>query len=353
MINLEFASNFLKEGYGNELATIEIINGTLCVNDLLAFPIFTSSFYDKSNSPKIQNEAGVEIGEILFLKDDNEVEIQSLPLNKAICLLQDCPADSITESRYLFNSDYVLIYKPYLDEYLQKYKTNSSVWGWYFHKEALPNIIFNGRRVVRSINAIENIELNRPLYFESLEIAFKETNPFLRFLKMYHLLELRFDIHTAEKIRDYLGQPNKEVEIGRLLRDYNREDILRLESLFTMNIDVIKLISKLDKVIYYRANAERIFYDYTKESNPLKSRSDFQGILGSGGFSEPNVKGILNGRAYEMFIKKLAAYWIYRIRCCIAHNKLGEYLMTIADEEFVAEFAEPLLNEIIIHCYKK
>ena len=353
MISLENAEIFLRERFADEITSIELIGTNICVNSLLAYPILTSSFYDKSSSTKVQNELGTLMGEILFFNHNNEVEIQSLPINRAICLLQDYPTDVIADDRYVFTSDYLLIHKSFVEEYIENYKKNSAIWGWYFHKEDLPNINFDGYRIVQNITATKNIEVNRPLYFETLEVAFKEANPFLRFLKMYHLLELRFDIHTAEKIRDYLGQVNKEIEIGRLLRDYNREDILRLESLILMNVDVVKITPVLDKVIHYRGNAERIFYDYSKESNPLKSRNDFLAILSAGGFSEPNVKGILNGRAYEVFIKKLTAHWIYRIRCCIAHSKLGEYLMIKADEDFITEFGEPFLNEIIIHCYKK
>lgn len=56
---------------------------------------------------------------------------------------------------------------------------------------------------------------------------------------------------------------------------------------------------------------------------------------------------------HKSFILAIATYWIYRIRCSIAHHKIGEYMMGYDDEEFVVEFAEPLLKEIILESFKR
>ena len=54
---------------------------------------------------------------------------------------------------------------------------------------------------------------------------------------------------------------------------------------------------------------------------------------------------------YKTFILNLASYWIYRIRSSIAHSKIGEYQLSYTDEAFMIEFAEPLLQEIVIQCF--
>ncbi|NES18002.1 MAG: hypothetical protein F6K41_03525 [Symploca sp. SIO3E6] len=62
------------------------------------------------------------------------------------------------------------------------------------------------------------------------------------------------------------------------------------------------------------------------------------------------IKGILLNK-YETIIIKIAAYWIYRVRSCIAHNRIGEYIMLPEDEEFIVEFAEPLLREVLYQVF--
>ena len=164
---------------------------------------------------------------------------------------------------------------------------------------------------------------------------------------------MQFDIHTAEKINSLLIMGNKELEISRLLKDYSRDDIDRLTSLFKLRLDFDKLIPFLDIIINYIDKAEPIFYDYGKESNPIKIKSQFDKLLYLGSFNRTNINDILGNNRFDSIIPKLVAYWIYRIRSSIAHNKLGEYLMTMDDEEFIIEFAEPLIREIIIQCYKE
>jgi hypothetical protein len=58
--------------------------------------------------------------------------------------------------------------------------------------------------------------------------------------------------------------------------------------------------------------------------------------------------GVPNSRViYDKLILETAAYWVFRVRCCIAHHRIGEYLLTQLDEEFVVEFAEPLLLGVL------
>jgi hypothetical protein len=42
----------------------------------------------------------------------------------------------------------------------------------------------------------------------------------------------------------------------------------------------------------------------------------------------------------------LAAYQIYRMRSSIAHSRIGEYLLTDADDAMIADFGLPLLQEV-------
>jgi len=55
---------------------------------------------------------------------------------------------------------------------------------------------------------------------------------------------------------------------------------------------------------------------------------------------------------YSQKICEISAYWVYRIRCSIAHNKIGEYILNYKDEEFLVNCAEPFLKEIVFQFHK-
>ena len=59
------------------------------------------------------------------------------------------------------------------------------------------------------------------------------------------------------------------------------------------------------------------------------------------------------GIIYNNLIPKVCSYWIYRIRSSIAHNKFGEYIMDNDDEDFIVNFAEPLLKEMVLQSFKR
>jgi hypothetical protein len=266
--------------------------------------------------------------------------------------LTEYPTDSIQENKYKFQYDYVAIKKEKLKIYLEDYKRKSPIWGGYFHLEDLPNNIFSKTKQYNQINALKNVNIDRSFYLDTLELILIENNPFNRFLKLYHLIEMQFDMHTAVKISSLLDAGNKEKEISRTLKDYNREDIERLKSLFALKLDSDSFVSILDNIIGFKTIADSIFYEYGKESNPIKQKTQFDEIVSKGSFNRANISVVLGNNRFNEIIPKIIAYWIYRVRSSIAHNKLGEYLMSVNDEEFIIDFAEPLIREVIVQCYK-
>ena len=337
----------------NEISTpeVEFVSSYLTICDWIPLPILVSKSFDRSSSPVVVNERGDEIAELIFVKDDY-IEIAGLPLKKFICLIKEYPFETIADSHYTFTWDYELVMKTHLQEYISNFKKNSAVWGSYLHQDDLPNNVFVRTKGVLKLNAIKGISIDRPIYLDTLELAIRESNPFNRFLKLYHLLELNFDIHTAEKLSRYLSLGNKEKEISSTLKDYNREDLDRLRSLLAEHLDCNKIIPLLNEIRNYVLIAEQMFYVFGKDSNPLKQKKQFDQILSRGGFAESHVNAVLGNNRFADFIPKITSYWIYRIRSSIAHNKLGEYLITSADESFMLEFAEPLLKEVVIDCFK-
>ena len=331
---------------------VEDIEGKICINGFCYLPIKVSFHFDRVNPIPIVDEQLDEFGKIYFSDRTQPVEINSLNEIAYSLFLTEYPTETIQENNYKFLYDYVLIKKEKLKVYLDDYKKKSSIWGGYFHIEDLPNNIFSKTKSYNQLVAIKDVIIDRNFYQDTLELILVETNPFNRFLKLYHLIEMQFDMHTAVKINSLMISGNSEKEISRTLKDYNREDIERLKSLFALKLDCKRFISLLNNIIGFKTIADSIFYEYGKDSNPIKQKMQFDSIVSKGSFSESNINDVLGNNRFNEIVPKIIAYWIYRVRSSIAHNKLGEYLMTINDEDFIIDFAEPLIREVVIQCYK-
>lgn len=332
--------------------TIENLGDFYSIKNQIAFPIFISYAYDRTSEISLKKNDGIEIGRIIFLKNNEIDDIRSLPEEKLICFFRDNEFPQISAEKYVFKFDYLLIDRNHVDSYCLS-KETSSLWGSYFHLEDLPSISFNKKYKPSDIRIIPEVRITNQIYFENLLLSINEPNPFNRFLKLYHLIELQFDIHTAEKIVELYNEGNKEKEISSLLKEYQNKDLNRLTSIISQRCkDFSKLEILLNQVIHYLESARTIFFEYGRESNPL-SLSNFERIISDENlFSELTVGKIPN-QNYQTLIPKLASYWVYRIRSSIAHNKFGEYIMKKSDEAFIVEFGEPLLKELVIQCFKK
>jgi hypothetical protein len=167
------------------------------------------------------------------------------------------------------------------------------------------------------------------------------------------MLELVYDWDIVQDIRalndDLYG-------IGQILNSYSRgeRDILqRVIKDRCANFD--RVAERLADIRYFPSEAKRIFYDYGKDGNPLKEHSDFEELFLKNTFSKllhGKVKGLSAKIDFNIFCASLATYWIYRIRCSVAHNRLGEYVMTQADELFMINFAEPLIREVAAQAFR-
>jgi hypothetical protein len=331
---------------------VEDIEGKVCINGFCYLPIRISFQFERANPITVVDEQSDELGKIYFSEKNLFIEINSLNEIAYTSFLVEYPTEIIQESQYKFLYDYVVIKKDKLKTYLDNYKKKSPIWGGYFHIEDLPNNSFNLKRTVNQLTAIKDIEINKPYYLELLEQIILETNPFNRFLKLYHLLEMQFDMHTAYQIERLIQQGGKEKEISETLRDYVRDDIERLKSLFKSKIDKSKLEPFLSNILHHRITAKQIFYYKEKDSNPLRSETKFNTLMGKAKIDEVTFDQVFGSGWYSEKIHSVIAYWIYRVRSSIAHNKLGEYVMTKNDEGFIIDFAEPLIREVIIQCYK-
>lgn len=256
-----------------------------------------------------------------------------------------------------FPYDCVVIEEQYLESY-QRNLSSSPLWGGFTHVgESLE--IANQKISSKSsqIEIYENCAARTKRHQECLELAARAAHSTERFLHFYHYLELDYDYEVVKGIKSIdENDPQKLWDVLKLSRD----DIDRIQHILREYDSIPTIESLLTKLRNHESAAMRIFYDYGKDSNPLKDKTAFreQFIL-SACINRTELDSIKKSKnlsdnfcatedSYQTKIIKLACYWIYRIRCSVAHNKLGEYYLNQSDDmHFLVDFAEPLLVEMV------
>lgn len=336
-----------------------MLKGYLYINNVIPLPVEnTASLHNRSSDLPIHNDAGVEIGYLCFTKNKTVTNIFSLSEYHFISYLSEIPDETHLSLEYTLKYDYAIIYNTYIDEYLTHYYQSAPLWGYFNHR--FPNISITSGTIIAhtQLQAIKQSKFCEDFYFEASVRGIVQSLAFERFLKYYHLLELNFDYDVIKRMKK-LSIATDAIMIGTLLNEYKKNDLDRLEYLFNSYcVDLTKIVTRLNSIKNFMPLAENIFFEYGKDKNPLEDKGKFQAVATSAdGFTlarcrAVKVPNVNSPHAHNKFICKLTMYWIYRIRCSIAHNKVGEYLMTHKDERFVAEFGEPLLLEVLKQTFK-
>lgn len=323
------------------------------INGKIVIPVNNvSSHIKRDRDISIIDDKGIEIAILVLTKSFESKPISQFTTPQFIAFLNEAPS---FETEYRFQSDYIVLKREDYNRYSRNYFKTAPVWGGFSHPYKRINISDNYQVEVNEIKAIKNLSLKGSYFFESAIRALKQPYAFERFLKLYHLLELNFDYFLIEKIKTLDVNSHADM-IGKLLNDYAHEEMVRLTNIISDKCsDISGIVTKLNGVKDFPNIAFEIFNKYGKNKSLLKEETHFKTVVSSGDFSEPSLraKSVNYNSDYDSFIKKIAAYWIYRIRCSIAHNTIGEFILTNKDEKFVVEFGEPLLREIIIQCFKK
>jgi hypothetical protein len=330
----------------------------IVINDYVAMKVIgISNSYDSSNLIDITLE-GIVQAHLIFIKD-KKCEIDTMTEFEFISFLIEAEFDDYNLPLYEFRNDYLLIKADFFLDYLDKYQKTSMLWGSFTHE------LIGGSptaRYKKTINSIEIGEELKPfdLYsYESCVRAVQQPYAFERFLKLYHLLELQFDYFLIDKIKK-LEIPAHSNKIGKVLNEYSHSEIERLTEIISYYCtDISQLENALVKVCSFQSIALEMFIDFGKSTKALHltNVADFSSVLAAQSFTSATIKEVkVSGykeTEHNKFITNLTAYWIYRIRCSIAHNKIGEYLLSWSDENFIVEFGEPLLKEVLMQCFKK
>ncbi|NWC58872.1 hypothetical protein [Pseudomonas veronii] len=297
-----------------------------------------------------------------------------------LCLMTQIPSEpetlaSLTDAQYAayismidatalssgawpsFPYDCVVIQEQHFASYKRNLKS-SPLWGGFIHlgeSQEIANQKIGSKSLEIEIH--ENCVARTTRHQDCLELAARAAHSTERFLHLYHYLELDYDYEVVKGIKAINeNDPQKLWDILKL----SREDIDRIQHILREYDNLPKLESLLTTLRYHENAAIRIFYDYGKDSNPLKDATAFreQFIL-SACINRTELDNIKKAKSlsdnfcatedsYQTKIIKLVCYWIYRFRCSIAHNKLGEYYLNQSDDmHFLVDFAEPLLVEMV------
>ena len=334
------------------ISSLGFFRSNVIVNQYIAIKVtVTSNLYEADEEIDLILEDGTLIGALCTKPINGLMDRDKLTEKKFISYLTDTKLDIFLGRELILGSAYAVIHEEYLDLYYNNYYSTSSVWGNYSHDTRYS--LTSKSQPIHSITLVDNLRHPTTLHREIALRALSEPYCFERFLKKYHQVELLYDLEVVNKIkllgRDLYG-------IGAIFSELGSKELQRLRILlFNRLYDYGKISSKAYNITQFIATGDKIFQLYSKEGNPLKS-SDFGALLALGSFEEIDVGAWRNnfrGANYQKFILEVTSYWIYRVRSSIAHQRIGEYIITNKEEEFILKFAEPLIDEILLQVYKK
>jgi hypothetical protein len=345
-------------------APVQIVNayeydGYLVINDYIALKVCrVSNSYDDSTPIPITLNS-IVYGYLVFTKCKGEIVIDQMNDFEFTSFLTFSDFANYTDSSFKFDTDYLLVKENFFIDYISDYEKTSMLWGGFAHS------LNGGAPISRHKMIIPNIEIGDKLKdfntysYESCIRAIEQPYAFERFLKLYHLLELQFDYFIINKIQS-LTIPADSNRIGKILNEYSHKEIDRLtEIIGHYCTNITKLEQLLSNISAFTTIAEDMFMNFGK-SNGQYHLSDITKFRYAVSGSDFTSTYLYNGKVHsnttidhDKFIIGITSYWIYKIRCSIAHNKIGEYILSWNDENFIVEFGEPLLKEVLMQCFKK
>ncbi|WP_291354034.1 hypothetical protein [Acinetobacter sp. UBA3106] len=309
---------------------------------------------------------GNVIGELNIINKNKLLSATSeLNASKICYCIAKAYLDDVNLS-YQFEKHFLLINEDFIEEYINEYSEISIFWGGFSHTPK--NFEFTPE--------IDSIELPKKFTFPTThnkDIAFSSlfcTSPLEKYLRDYHQLELLFNLVLIKKLQSItIADMSGVNSIYKELRKSEMESILYIIENFIDNDEMyLKII--VDTFVNNEDLCEEIFQKYTKDSNPVNDQKwekfklfihkSYQDSCSSMDdfFNVAIHKEVAFAQSGKMddfikMIKKINAYWIYRIRCSIAHTKLGEFIFEYNHDsyEFIHKYAIPLIKTTILNVF--
>lgn len=246
--------------------------GICTLNGMLPIPVDAVSFsYERDEDIEIYDERNNFLG---FLCISKVIGVENITDARYIAYINEVDKDRFQLGfPYTFTKNYLVLDVYKYEDYKTKYMDSAPIWGGFFHSNAASSLQQAYRFTPSKLIARPEINLPTSYHKESCIRSVVQPYAFERFLKLYHLLELVFDWNLVKQIQSL----NEDLQgIGELLNQYsNNKEFDRLKKLFKSkydegNLNVDKIADCLNKINSpdYIVKGIKIFFDYSKDSNP-------------------------------------------------------------------------------------
>lgn len=336
---------------GVDPATARLVGGCLAVSGRVVMPLDGVAWsLDRTNDVEILDEFGTQLGTLCLASRRPPKPLQELTRYEYVAVLADASGPEALLAPVLPSRDYAVIEEAEFGRYVAHYLKGSALWGGFNHGTVPPS----GSGSVTAIRARREVLAPTPHHVGSFRLLTRATGPRDQFLRTYHALELLFDYVTY---RRFVKAGDDLVDFGRIMSAYQRAELARLKGLvhdFCQDFDAVAgLMEKLEP---HLSRAEEMFQVHGKDGNPLAEGrwTTFRGLLEAGSVGRAallSAKLAKNDTAFVELMAGIAAYQIYRMRSSIAHSRIGEYLLTDADDTMIADFGLPLLQEVAVQVF--
>ena len=333
-------------------ATAAFVDGQMVVGGRAPLSLNGVSWsWNRSNDWPIADELGANLGTLCLLKLRKPLLILEMTSWQYTAYLADCEFSAVGNAAHQFTRDYAVIDEAELARYKSRYIVGAPLWGGISHGTDQP--VYQVWR--SSAQARPNLLTPTPFHASSFTLSVQALGPKEQYLKLYHSIELLFDYIIFRKISN-VG--NDLVGFGKVMSAYQKSELDKLRAIIREFCpDLTALSSKFAALRPYLDTAEAIFQEHSKDGNPLVSDErwvKFRSLIESDEF---NIDGLKreklapSEKAREDLIVGLVSYFVYRVRSSIAHNRIGEYVMTEADDDFVASFGVCLIEEVAMQIF--
>lgn len=331
---------------GVDPATARMVGDCLAVSGRVVMPLDGVAWsLDRTNDIEILDELGMVLGTLCLASARPPKPLQELTRYEYAALLADASGPDVLLGPVQPSRGYAVIEESEFGRYVSHYLTGSALWGGFSHGTVPPS----GSGSVTALKARRDVMAPTPHHVGSFRLLTRATGPRDQFLRTYHALELLFDYVTY---RRFVKAGDDLVDFGKIMSAYQRPELARLKGLvqdFCRDFDAVAAV--MENLEPHLDRAEEMFQVHGKEGNPLAEGrwTIFRGVVEAG----PVARAVLsaaklakNDTAFAELMGAIAAYQIYRLRSSIAHSRIGEYLLTDADDLMIAGFGLPLVQEV-------
>lgn len=340
--------------------TVSSFNGGCAVDDLIALRLSSVSpkFAPGSSIPIIKDDSSTPLADLVVC-EHQEFGYGAASAHHAAAYLneistENCLSNGIPRRDYVFKHSYLIVNIADFNEYHQMYRKGSGIWGMFVHSEEQASPLSPYRSTAPAILASPNVKFNGDLLNDLVFRAVSYDSPLERFLKLYHLLEINFDVQLVDAIKAL----NQDLRgMGKILKTFNANNefdrLLKLiRSASSSSTFFEKILQNIFSNPVYLPTLIEMLFEYEKDANPYSKveLTSWPTILG-GGFVLSTLTAAKLNTNYE-HLSKFTAYIIYRFRCSIAHAKIGEFVLTTDDEALICDVAEPAIIAILVSSYK-